>query len=95
MALTAPSESPAIVVKEVDLTSGVPNIPTSTGAMVGNFSWGPCDIPTLVSNEATLVGTFGSPDTVNTQMIYISLENIQIQQKTHTKQRLGRQLILD
>lgn len=66
MALTAPSESPAIVVKEVDLTSGVPNIPTSTGAMVGNFSWGPCDIPTLVSNEATLVGTFGSPDTVNT-----------------------------
>lgn len=66
MALTAPSESPAIVVKEVDLTSGVPNIPTSTGAFVGNFSWGPCDIPTLVSNEATLVGTFGSPDTVNT-----------------------------
>ena len=66
MALTAPSESPAIVVKEVDLTSGVPNIPTSTGAMVGNFSWGPCDIPTLVSNEATLVGTFGSPNTVNT-----------------------------
>lgn len=66
MALTAPSESPAIVVKEVDLTSGVPNIPTSTGAFVGNFSWGPCDVPTLVSNEATLVGTFGSPDTVNT-----------------------------
>ncbi|MBV23198.1 MAG: hypothetical protein CMA53_03770 [Euryarchaeota archaeon] len=66
MALTAPSESPAIVVKEVDLTSGVPNIPTSTGAFVGNFSWGPCDIPTLVSNEATLVGTFGSPDTDNT-----------------------------
>jgi len=66
MALTAPSESPAIVVKEVDLTSGVPNIPTSTGAFVGNFSWGPCDVPTLVSNEATLVGTFGSPDTDNT-----------------------------
>jgi len=66
MALTAPSESPAIVVKEVDLTNGVPNIPTSTGAFVGNFSWGPCDTPTLINNEAALVGTFGSPDTTNT-----------------------------
>ena len=37
MALTTPSQSPAIVTKEIDLTGGVPNVPTSTGAFVGEF----------------------------------------------------------
>tara|TARA_B100001093_G_scaffold518628_2_gene604182 strand:- start:183 stop:1928 length:1746 start_codon:yes stop_codon:yes gene_type:complete len=66
MALFSPSESPAVVVKEVDLTNGVANVPSSTGALVGDFSWGPCDEPTLVNNEAKLVGTFGAPTTSNT-----------------------------
>ena len=66
MALFSPSESPAVVVKEVDLTNGVANVPTSTGAFVGNFNWGPCDEPTRINNEATLVSRFGSPDTDNT-----------------------------
>ncbi len=63
MALFAPSQSPAVVVKEVDLTGGVPNVQTSTGAYVGKFKWGPVDKATLVANEEELVGTFGSPDT--------------------------------
>ena len=66
MALFSPSESPAVVVKEIDLTNGVANVPTSTGAFVGDFSWGPCDEPTRVNNEASLVGTFGAPTTTNT-----------------------------
>jgi len=66
MALFSPSESPAVVVKEIDLTNGVANVPTSTGAFVGNFNWGPCDEPTLVNNEAKLANVFGSPDTTNT-----------------------------
>jgi len=66
MALFSPSESPAVVVKEVDLTNGVANVPTSTGAFVGNFNWGPADEPTRVNNEATLVNTFGAPSTANT-----------------------------
>ena len=41
MALFAPSESPAVVVKEIDLTGGVPNVQSTTGAMTGNFRWGP------------------------------------------------------
>lgn len=65
MALYTPSESPAIVTREVDLTNGVPNVPSSTGAIVGNFRWGPCDTAVLINNEATLVNTFGNPDTVN------------------------------
>ena len=61
MAIGAPSESPAIVVKEVDLTGGVPNVQSTTGAMAGAFRWGPVETPTLVQNEAELAEEFGSP----------------------------------
>ena len=62
MALYTASESPAIITREVDLTNGVPNVPTSTGAFVGDFRWGPVNEPVLVNNEATLAKKFGNPD---------------------------------
>ena len=62
MALYTASESPAIITREVDLTNGVPNVPTSTGAFVGDFRWGPVNKPVLVNNEATLANKFGNPD---------------------------------
>ena len=65
MALFTPSESPAIVVKEVDLSGVVPNVQTSTGAIVGDFNWGPVQQATLVSNESGLVSVFGAPDSDN------------------------------
>lgn len=61
MALFTPSASPAITVKEIDLTGGVPNVQSTTGAFAGAFSWGPVDEPILISNEAGLVRTFGAP----------------------------------
>ena len=61
MALTNPSASPAVTVREIDLSGTVPNVQTSTGAVVGNFRWGPIEQRTLVSNETSLVSTFGSP----------------------------------
>ena len=66
MALFSPSESPAVTIKETDLTGIAPNVQTSTGAIVGDFNWGPVDQPTLVSNEANLVETFAAPDANNT-----------------------------
>jgi len=66
MALSTPSASPAVVVKEIDLTGGVPNVQSTTGAIVGNFRWGPAETRVLVDNEATLVETFASPDSANT-----------------------------
>ena len=66
MALSTPSQSPAVVVKEIDLTGGVPNVQSTTGAIVGNFRWGPAEQRTLVDNEATLVEIFASPDSDNT-----------------------------
>ena len=66
MALFTPSQSPAVVVKEIDATGGVPNVQTSTGAIVGKFKWGPVDQRILISNETELVNTFGAPDSGNT-----------------------------
>jgi len=66
MALSTPSESPAVVVKEIDLTGGVPNVQSTTGATVVNSRWGPVDERVLVSNEADFVEKFGSPDATTT-----------------------------
>ncbi len=66
MALFTPSESPAVVVKEVDLSGVVPNVQTTTGATVGNFRWGPVGERKLISNETELVNTYSSPDSSNT-----------------------------
>ena len=66
MALFTPSESPAVVVKEIDLTGGVPNVQSSTGAIVGNFRWGPVEERKIIANEEELVENFASPDSANT-----------------------------
>jgi hypothetical protein len=66
MALGTPSESPAVVVKEIDLTGGVPNVQSTTGAIAGNFRWGPVEQRVRIDNEATLVDTFATPDSDTT-----------------------------
>ena len=62
MALTAPSLSPAIIVREFDLTPVVPNVDTSLSGYVGAFKWGPVDVPTIVQTEEQLASVFGVPD---------------------------------
>ena len=66
MAIGTPSESPAIIVTELDRSGVVPNVQTTTGAFVGNFNWGPVNQATLISDESALAETFGSPDSSNT-----------------------------
>ena len=66
MALSTPSASPAVVVKEIDLTGGVPNVQSTTGAIVGNFRWGPAEQRVLIDNETSLVNTFATPDSAST-----------------------------
>jgi len=59
--------SPGVNVSEVDLTTVVPAVGTTTGALVGTFAWGPANQITLVSSENKLVEIFGKPnnDTAN------------------------------
>jgi len=61
MAIFTPSESPAIVTREIDLTGVVPNVQSTTGAFVGNFRWGPVEQATLIADEAQLASVFGAP----------------------------------
>lgn len=77
MALFTPSASPSITVKEIDLTGVVPSVTTSTGAYVGDFSWGPVESPTLIDNEATLVSSFGSPSANNAEDFFSAANFLQ------------------
>ena len=54
--------SPGIIVTEQDLTTVVPNVATTIGAMAGAFQWGPVLERTQISTENDLVNTFGKPD---------------------------------
>lgn len=65
MALLSPSLSPAITIKEVDLSGVAPNVSTSVGAFVGNFRWGPVNSRTLVADESGLVRVFAAPNEDN------------------------------
>ena len=62
MALTTPSMSPSITVREFDLTGVAPNVDTTLTGMVGKYKWGPVDTPILLGNEDELAKTFGIPD---------------------------------
>ena len=50
MALSNPSESPAVVVREIDLTGGVPNVQSTTGATIINSRWGTVEERVRVSD---------------------------------------------
>ena len=54
--------SPGVVTKEIDLTTVVPEISMTEGAIAGPFRWGPSYFSTTVSNETELSSTFGKPN---------------------------------
>jgi hypothetical protein len=54
--------SPGVNVSEVDKTTVVPSILTTSGAFAGSFVWGPANKRILIDSEDTLKSTFGKPD---------------------------------
>jgi phage tail sheath protein FI len=66
--------SPGVNVSEIDTTTVVPSVSTSTGAIAGAFAWGPVDVPRLVSSEDELVQLFGKPDS-NTAVTFFTAAN--------------------
>jgi hypothetical protein len=54
--------SPGVNVSEVDLTTVVPAVSTTTGGMAGHFRWGPVDERTLIDSEDRLVSQFYKPN---------------------------------
>jgi hypothetical protein len=57
--------SPGINVSEVDISTVVPSVATSTGAFAGTFSWGPVNQVVTVSDEIRLADQFGKPNDTN------------------------------
>ena len=55
--------SPGVNVSEIDLTTIIPAVSTTEGALVGEFQWGPMDERILVDSQDTLVSRFWKPDT--------------------------------
>lgn len=55
--------SPGVSTTEVDLTTVVPAVASTTGAFAGKFVWGPAKVPKMIDSEVTLAKTFGQPDT--------------------------------
>lgn len=54
--------SPGVNVSEIDLSTIVPAVSTTEGAIAGAFRWGPVQKRVLVDNEDTLAVQFGKPD---------------------------------
>lgn len=52
---------------EVDLTTIIPAVSTTIGAFAGVFNWGPVGVATQISDEPTLVATFGKPSNRNAE----------------------------
>jgi len=62
--------SPGVNVTEIDLTTIVPAVATSTGAISGIFNWGPVGQRVLIDSETTLVNTFGKPNSNNAETFF-------------------------
>ncbi len=62
--------SPGVTIREIDFTAGVSGTSTDGGAIAGVFRWGPFDLPTLVTNETTLINTFGKPTVLNPETFF-------------------------
>ena len=54
--------SPGVLVSEIDLTTVVPAVATTSGGFAGRFNWGPVEKRVLVTSEDNLVARFGYPN---------------------------------
>lgn len=54
--------SPGVNVSEIDLTTVVPAVSTTEGAIAGHFKWGPVNQRVLVDSEDRLINIYNKPD---------------------------------
>lgn len=62
--------SPGVNVSEIDLTTIVPAVSSTTGAFAGTFRWGPAEYPTLITSEDELAALFGKPTANNFETFF-------------------------
>ena len=59
--------SPGVKVLETDLTTIIPAVSSTEGAIAGQFNWGPVNHPYLIDSENRLVEVFSKPDNNNAE----------------------------
>ncbi len=62
--------SPGVNVSEIDLTTVVPAVSTTEGALAGVFRWGPVGERVLVDSESNLAARFGKPTNHNAETYF-------------------------
>lgn len=59
--------SPGVNVREFDITTVIPAVATTTGAIAGIFRWGPVGERMLIDSEIALIDHFGRPTSHNAE----------------------------
>jgi len=62
--------SPGVNVSEIDLTTVVPAVSTTEGALAGMFRWGPVGERVLIDSESYLAARFGKPTNHNPETFF-------------------------
>ena len=62
--------SPGVNVSEIDLTTVVPAVSTTEGALAGVYRWGPVDKRILLGSEDELAARFGKPTNLNAETFF-------------------------
>jgi phage tail sheath protein FI len=62
--------SPGVNITEVDLTTVVPAVASTDGAIAGIFNWGPVHERVLIDTETKLVNIFGKPNSNNAETFF-------------------------
>jgi len=62
--------SPGVNVTEIDLTTVVPAVSSTEGAIAGPFRWGPVETRVLVDSEVTLASRFQTPTNYNAETFF-------------------------
>ena len=76
--------SPGVNVSEIDLTTVVPAVSTTEGALAGIFRWGPVSTRVLVDSESTLVTRFGKPTNLNAETFFTAVNFLSYGNKLYT-----------
>ena len=69
--------SPGVNVSEIDLTTVIPAVATTEGAIAGRFNWGPVLDRILISSEDQLVSQFQKPDSNNFRQFFTAANFLQ------------------
>lgn len=81
--------SPGVNVSEIDLTSIVPAVSTTEGAIAGVFRWGPVNARTLVSSETELVKKFGKPTNANAETFFTAADFLAYSNKLYVSRAVS------